>query len=168
MRIIGFYSQDNIHYQYKYPISRNRMSIMCLYSQDNIQTLATHSPSFVWEEKEAGTEKEIRGFLMPDWKAEGKKHLEMKTNIKWGVSANFGSFVRWLNYHSLPTFPSTHESVILSKGKNGSQIDSYKPEIYTLGKNYISNNKATRLGILKINATVGKLSKSAEAFTEEW
>ena len=55
--------------------------IMCLYSQDNIQTLSTHSPTFVWEGR---SEKEIRGILTMDNSTidhfEVKARTQRKTN----------------------------------------------------------------------------------------
>ena len=50
---------------------------MCLYSQDNIQTLATHSPTFVWEGGGGGAEKELEA---PDLNV--RIYLEMEIGIR--------------------------------------------------------------------------------------
>ena len=112
---------------------------MCLYSQDNIQTLATHSPTFVWE---GGGRKGIRGsrFERQDIFGNGNRHKAVE-NLQYfqkeqTLSERFSQFWVFCKKMTELSFPppsshSTHESVILSKGKNESQIDSYKPEIYT-------------------------------------
>ena len=108
--------------------------IMCLYSQDNIQTLSTHSPTFVWEgdrkkKLEAFWQWTIAQLIILKLKLE---HKEKQTKANFCVLGNLRSFVRAIV--PSPPFPPKHESVIFWKAKNGSQIDSeFKPETFFFG-----------------------------------
>ena len=106
--------------------------IMCLYSQDNIQTLSTHSPTFVWEGR---SEKEIRGILTMDNSTIGHFEVKARTQRKtnkgklWCVG-QFEVFCE--SYRSLSTFsPQTWISHLLKGQKWSCQIDSeFKPETF--------------------------------------